>query len=211
MYSTAIAGIQAIGGLSLNPGRHTPLLNAGIGFALGLVVFSVVSPLLPVYVLGHEMSHWVVAKVFRRRTAGLNIGKEGGSLMVERTNVWITLAPYFVPFYTVAWLILCAIARIWLHQDWMETLLFSGVGFTYAYHLVTTAIALLHGQSDLRVHGPVLSFALLLMMNCMLLFWGLAMFNHSFRRAPRCLRDAYRSQYRFAYGVERIIRKSVRW
>ena len=72
-----------------------------ISFTAGFVVLGLgpgAGLSVRLYVFGHELTHWLTARLFRRRTGAFHVGGDRGYVMVERPNVWITLAPYFVPF-----------------------------------------------------------------------------------------------------------------
>ena len=65
-YTVAFA--LACSRLPLDPTRSFSILSAGIGFSSGLIIFAMISPVMRAYVVGHELSHWLVAKLFGRRT-----------------------------------------------------------------------------------------------------------------------------------------------
>lgn len=140
------------------------------GFAAGLLLFGLVCRFSPAYVFGHELTHLVVAKLFRRRTGRFRLSGSRGSVEIERPNIAITLAPYFVPFYAVAWLGLygafCLFAS---REQTIPGLVHAGLGLAYAYHVVLTLYALRRGQADLAQYGPVLSLAVILAANLLLL------------------------------------------
>lgn len=198
MMSVAVANLQAIARLPLDPAGRAPLLHAGLGFGLGLVVFSTVSPFLRLYIVGHELSHLIAAKLFRRRTGRIALGKSQGSVEIERPNLWITLAPYFTPFFTFVWLVVGVLTLVWVREPWFFATFYGGIGLTFAYHVVTTTIALLRGQEDLRYAGPTFSLALIVMVNSVALFWAVAWFNNSTGHGLQSLMDGFRDQYRVA-------------
>lgn len=148
-----------------------------LGFCGGTLLFTFVVRLSLVYVFAHELTHWFAAKLFRRRTADLRIGPDGGSIGVERPNVWIVLAPYFVPVYTLVWVGFYGAYCFYLRPDIpgpaAMRVVFGGVGITYSFHVVSTVHALRRGQSDLRVHGAPVSLALVLFCNVLLVYLGL--------------------------------------
>lgn len=150
---------------------HTAFL-LGIAFGGGVVFFSMVHRFAPAYVLGHELTHWLAAKVFRRRTGRFRVRGSRGSVDVERPNIWIVLAPYFVPLYTLLWLGGCGVIG-WLvggSNPWLSRLAYAGVGFTYAFHVVLTFHCLRREQADLRRHGRLLSLSLILLCNVFILY-----------------------------------------
>ena len=68
------------------------------GGALGLMLFGV-SPLRPLYVIGHELTHWLAAKITFRKTGEIKLKWNQGYIEIIEPNGFIALAPYWVPFY----------------------------------------------------------------------------------------------------------------
>ncbi|MCA1964795.1 MAG: hypothetical protein LDL31_12700, partial [Prosthecobacter sp.] len=64
------------------------------------------------YVLGHELSHLVAARAFGGRIFGWSASPSGGYVETDKTNTWITLAPYILPFYSVAVVLLFGFAGL---------------------------------------------------------------------------------------------------
>ncbi len=145
------------------------------GFLGGLLFFTLVSRVLVVYVFGHELTHWFAAKLFLRETGDVTIGSKGGSVAVQKPNIWITLAPYFIPFYTLLWVLVYGIFRFGYGEpnSLVLKILYSGIGFTYAFHVVLTVHSLLREQADLKANGGFLSTSLILFFNVLLLAVGL--------------------------------------
>ena len=176
-------------------GEHDSLFLVGMGFCSGLLVFSLLSTFTQTYIFGHELTHWLVAKLFRRRTTGLRIGKGEGSVRVERPNILIVLAPYFLPLYTLILIIFANLLEVVLKDDWVRYLLYAGVGFTYAYHAVMTTLALSKKQLDLKLYGPFFSLCLILTINSFILFVGIVWFSRDFSNGWSILKDSYQYQW----------------
>ncbi len=155
--------------LELNPRRV--VLPLAAGFAAGLVFFTFVARLSFLYVAGHEITHWLTAKFFLRETGPVEVGARTGSVAVERPNIWIVLAPYFVPLYAVVWIGAYGVLQmLWAAAPgWTVTVFNVGLGVAYAFHVYMTIYALLRAQSDLQAHGAFLSLSLILFCNVALL------------------------------------------
>jgi hypothetical protein len=142
------------------------------GFLIGSAIFTMFSHLTPLYVFGHEATHWIVAKLFRKETGKFRCRGNSGYVEIRNPNVWIILAPYFIPFYfllvTGIWGLfdLLLPGKLTPCYPWLSGLL----GLTYSYHLVLTFIALGKGQKDLKHEGTVFSLALILAMNALFFF-----------------------------------------
>jgi hypothetical protein len=189
--------VQASVKLSLKLGYDKSIYVTGVSFTFGLIVFSLVSPFIRVYVVGHEMTHWLAAKVFRRKTSGFKVSKTTGSVRIERPNMWIILAPYFIPIYTIIWILTVKFAGLWFTAPWAPIVLYGGVGITYAYHIVMTVFALSKSQSDLRFYGHIFSLCLIIMINISILYGGLSFFSGNRYHVFLSLRDSFRTQWTF--------------
>ena len=188
--------------LSLNWKYNHSFFLVGIGFCVGLLLFSLKSTFSRTYVVGHELTHWLVAKLFRRKTSGLSIGKRGGSLHVEKPNILIVLAPYFFPLYTVLWLILVNLLQVSVNADWVSMTLYIGIGFTYAFHIVMTILALSKIQNDLKLYGHFFSLCLIFNINLFILYLGLSYFSKDLKTGYSLLKDSFQYQWRLlANGI----------
>lgn len=87
---------------------------------------------------------------------------------MNRSHVFISLAPYIFPFYTALTLAVYAIAA-----PSFKIYFLGLIGFTYAFHLALTVWSLSHHQPDLKEGGVVFSLIFIFagnMMVSMLLF-----------------------------------------
>lgn len=146
----------------------------GLGFGVGLLFFSLISRFLVLYVFGHELTHFLMAKIFRRETGRFRLGTASGSIAIERPNIWITLAPYFIPVYTLLWIGCYGMTSFLWHEPaaWLPQVFAAGVGVTYAFHVRLTLYALARQQSDLRYYGRAVSLGFIAFCNILLLYIG---------------------------------------
>ncbi len=175
--------------LPLYVDSRTMLWPALAGFTVAVLFLLSGIRLLRLYVVGHEVTHWLAAKLFRRRTENLCVNACSGSVEVEDPNALIVLAPYFIPAYTLAWVGAYGIVRMWIDPlpDWGMALFCGGIGATYAFHLVLTVLALQRGQEDLRVCGPVFSVGVILLGNLLLVFLAMVVADRLWTLAFRVL------------------------
>ena len=161
--------------------RENVAWPALIGFGGGVLFFTLVSRILVLYVFGHELTHWFTAKLFLRDTGDVEVGSSGGSVAIQKPNLWITLAPYFVPFYTLVWIGIFGIYRFaygFPPPALALKIVYAGIGVTYAFHVTLTVYSLLREQTDLRQHGQFMSLALILCVNILVLTAGLLTVSH---------------------------------
>jgi hypothetical protein len=121
------------------------------------------------YVAAHELTHAMAAVLIGVRVRKISVGRKSGYILLDSTNTFISLAPYFIPFYTLAaagtYWTAAYFADVRPYRPWF----LAAAGFTLAFHLLHTA-DILSGpvQSDLKkAGGPVFSLPLLLLLNCL--------------------------------------------
>lgn len=135
------------------------------------------------YVFAHEFTHLVIAKLFGGKIYDWRVSAEGGYVETNKSNTWITLGPYLVPFYTL--LVLAGFGAAGLFVDlsgvqefnvagwsghyrfvWM---LYWAVGFTWSYHLTFTVQTVHVEQGDLTRNGEFFSLMLIFLVNLALI------------------------------------------
>lgn len=149
----------------------TGLPATAIAFCAGFTAFVILSFIAPApartYVLGHELTHAVWGLLFGARVSDLKVGVAGGSVMLSKSNVWITLAPYFFPFYTA---VVALVALLWsLFSRPLPCLpawLFA-VGFTWSFHVCLTMRALMQSQPDVLEYGRLFSWSFIWIANAL--------------------------------------------
>ena len=135
----------------------------------GLVAFLAVWVLLPapvrLYVLGHELTHALWGLAFGARVSNLKVGIKGGSVSLSKSNVWITLAPYFFPFWTILVVVAALVTRCFVSPlPWPCAWLFA-VGFTWCFHVCFTIRSLMQAQPDIQEYGHLFSYVLIWLFN----------------------------------------------
>ena len=119
------------------------------------------------YLWAHEFSHLVLAKLFFRKIHQFHISsRDGGKVVMDRTNVMIDLAPYIFPLYSVGTGIAASVFRN--ASPWVPDLYLAAASFLFTMHLLFSAEGFLAGQPDLRRSGRVFSAAVVLLF---LLLW----------------------------------------
>ena len=186
--------------LPVNWRENGTVLPLAIGFCGGLAFFFLISRFLALYVFGHELTHFLVAKLFRRQTGSFRIGTASGSVAVERPKIWITLAPYFVPVYTIIWIGLYGLADFFWKDSpaWMPQLFAAGIGVTYAFHVRLTLYALARQQTDLERYGKPLSLSFICFCNVLLLFLGVLTATGEWGQGMRTIQNTATREWRIA-------------
>ncbi|MHB8844553.1 MAG: hypothetical protein ACYC7L_07350 [Nitrospirota bacterium] len=119
------------------------------------------------YVVGHELTHALFAVLFGGSVKAFHASEKGGQVQITKSNVIITLAPYFFPLYTVL-----ALAAYWLARaadaPLLEPWLVLIAGAAFAFHIVLTFIFLQTDQNDIAEHGAFFSYPLIFLFNIVL-------------------------------------------
>ncbi len=141
-------------------------LLMGSWFAFGLAR----TTFLFVYVLGHELTHAVFVILFRGRIGEFKVTRNGGYITTNKTNLFIALSPYFVPFWSVMAAAFFGIARIAFKLDpaW-DRALYLLMGITWTFHMIWTVWMLPRDQPDLRDNGTFLSLVIIYLANVLAL------------------------------------------
>lgn len=114
------------------------------------------------YLWAHEFSHLIAAKLFLRKVHSFHItSRDGGKVVLDRTNVLIDLAPYIFPFYCLV----AALAAVLFRSasPWVPDIYMALGSFLFTMHLVFSAEGFIKGQPDLKRSGRIFSLALVLL------------------------------------------------
>lgn len=139
------------------------------GFLLWVVLFFLLPRPFRTYVLGHELTHAMWALMMGGRVGKLKVGKTGGHVVLTKTNFIITLAPYFFPFYTFLVIAAYYLAGISLEVEPYKAWWLGAVGLTWAFHITFTLSMLAERQPDIQEHGRIFSYAVIYMMNVLVI------------------------------------------
>jgi hypothetical protein len=121
------------------------------------------------YVFGHELTHAVAGLLSGAKLKSFKVTSKGGSVTLTKTNIWITLAPYFFPIYTVLAVILYKVLSRFLVIDGYYWIFIFVVGFTLSFHFGLTSFAVSQGQSDLKRFGKFFSSVFIVIVTCFIL------------------------------------------
>lgn len=173
-----------------------------LGMAAFLIVRAVAPDPVRLYVLGHELTHALWGLAFGAKVSKLKVGVKGGSVQLTKSNVWITLAPYFFPFWTVVVVALALLVRLVMHfaspaspfpATWAWMFM---IGFTWCLHLCFTIRSLMQTQPDVEEYGRVFSWTLILACNMIgAILWIICTTDVSFGAVASRLAANVRSAY----------------
>jgi hypothetical protein len=152
-----------------------------LGLAMWLVWFTFIQRPVFWYVFGHEYTHWAFIQLFRGEVVEVKVTAQGGYVLTDKSNLLISLAPYFIPFYStifvagVALLGLVVDLHAWrpvglpfFHGFRWEWLAFWILGVTWGFHACFTVWMIGKDQPDLRSNGTLFSLQLIYFANVLL-------------------------------------------
>jgi len=158
--------------LQMDAERSGMLLRFMAGAGGWLIAFLLLGRPVRMYVLGHELSHLLAAWITGKRGGRLRVGRDGGSVEVSESSLWIALAPYLVPFYSLLLLTAHALAQLWWAPTRWVGALPVALGVTWSFHFSFTVYALARGQSDIRPYGALCAYPVILAGNLLLMCLG---------------------------------------
>ena len=117
------------------------------------------------YVLGHELTHALWGLLFGARPSDVRVSASGGSVRLTKSNMLITLAPYFFPFYTFLVIIVALVTYAFFRPlPYLPLWLFL-VGFTWSFHVLFTLETLGQRQPDVKLYGRIFSWTFIFLVN----------------------------------------------
>lgn len=144
-----------------------------IPFWIGIIVYMLFQAVflkpMRTYVFGHELTHALAGVLSGAKIKKIKISKNGGSVTLNKDNIFITLSPYFVPFYSLI------IITVYMILSWFADtapfypyyLFLSGAAL--AFHFALTFYAISMGQEDLKSYGVFFSFVFICFVNCIVI------------------------------------------
>jgi hypothetical protein len=155
--------------------RSREFIWFGIGGASWLAMWQLGVRPVTVYVFGHEMSHLVTARLFGGEIFDWKASATGGYVETNKSNTWITLAPYLLPFYTTIVLLGFGVLglftemhepiSLWRLQIVPSLVFYYLVGLTWWFHATYTAKTIRLEQGDLTKNGEFFSMMLIFLFN----------------------------------------------
>ena len=149
-----------------------------------------------VYVLGHELTHALWGLLFGARPSDVRVSASGGSVRLTKSNLLITLAPYFFPCYTFVVIVVALITYAFIRPlPYLPLWLFL-VGFTWSFHVLFTLETLTERQPDVKLYGRIFSWVFIFLVNvAIILVWLATMTPLTFAELGQILLNRIVSVY----------------
>lgn len=151
-------------------------LAFGIGFFFWIILFHSLPRPFRAYILAHELSHAIWGFFSGSSVSGLRVSRRGGSVRISDVGLFATLAPYFLPLYSILLLALYGAVALFAEPAPWKILWMAAFGASWGFHIsFTLAIVLETQQPDLREYGRFFSAVLIVILHLAIFFAALAL------------------------------------
>jgi hypothetical protein len=137
----------------------------GLGAVLWVITFFGLPRPLVLYVFGHELTHALWVWMMGGRVSAFRVTREGGHIVSDKHNIWIALAPYFFPLYSIAVIAAYGAGTLFCNMEPYHRWLYALIGVTWAFHVSFTLWMIPKGQTDLTYYGTFFSLVIIYLMN----------------------------------------------
>lgn len=159
-----------------------------VGFLVSVLGFFLLPRAFRTYVLGHELTHAFWGMLFGAKVGKMKVGKEGGHVMLSKSNFLISLAPYFFPFYTALVIALWYGIGFFRDVSSCEAWWLGAVGLTWGFHVTFTVYMLSQRQPDVLENGRLFSYVIIYLANLFFVaLWMIALGAPTFQAAAQSL------------------------
>ena len=142
-----------------------PVIAFGGGYLAWMLVYFCFKTPMKTYVFSHEMTHALWGVLFGARVGRMKVTDKGGSVMLSKSNLLISLAPYFFPFYTMLVVGVYLLAACFMDMARFRLAFLFLVAFTWGFHITFTFISLRVRQPDVMEHGRLFSWVVIWLAN----------------------------------------------
>lgn len=139
----------------------------GVGIAGYLIFQWVFFKPMRTYVFGHELTHAVAAWLTGGEVHHFKVSKKGGSVTVTKPNLFVALAPYIIPLYSLALMALFFGVNLFYNIMAYWNYFLGILGASLGFHVALTFYALKQDQPDLKSGGKFLSGVVILLGNAL--------------------------------------------
>ncbi len=117
------------------------------------------------YVLGHELTHALAALMCFGKVETVSVEMDGGYVETNVDNIFVALAPYFVPLWMLLWMAVLFVADWIVPFESYGAWFYAGFGFWWSFHVYWTMWVIPREQPDLLENGVVFSFLIIMLTN----------------------------------------------
>jgi len=173
-----------------------------VGFLISVLGFFLLPQAFRTYVLGHELTHAISGLLMGAKVGKIKVGKEGGHVMLSKSNFIISLAPYFFPFYTgmtiAVWYAVSFFFNVSPYEAWWLMV----VGMTWGFHVTFTVYMLSQRQPDVQENGRFFSYVIIYLANLFFVaLWMIVLGAPTFQAAAESLSAETLAAYSAVWSV----------
>ena len=173
-----------------------------LGFMVSVAGFFLLPRPFRTYVLAHELTHAVWGLLLGAKVGKMKVGKNGGHVMLSKSNFLISLAPYFFPFYTGLVIALWYLVGVFWDVSAFESWWLGVVGLTWGFHVTFTVFMLSQTQPDVQENGRLFSYVIIYLANLVAVaLWMILIGEPTFRSAWALLRPEVAQVYGWVGAV----------
>ena len=140
-----------------------------LGIAAYLIIHTVFFKPTYIYILGHELMHALATWISGGKVSSFKVSSQGGKVTTNKSNIFIALAPYFFPLYTIVVALIFFAMRFIVEASLPQTVFFFLVGFTFSFHIILTIDFLKIRQTDFLHGGYLFSICLIYIVNIVII------------------------------------------
>jgi len=123
-----------------------------------------------IYTIGHEVVHVLATWLSGGKVTSFNVSRSGGSVATTKSNLFISLSPYFVPIHVIVLLLAYwLLSRFYNLSGFAREFTFL-VGFTISFHIFMTIEVMKARQSDILKTGYFFSVFFIYTANIFIIF-----------------------------------------
>jgi len=144
-------------------------------FAAGIVLYAVLHytcyNFSRFYVFGHELTHAFAAWLCGYRVNKISVKKDSGYVKMDKTNTFVVLAPYVIPFYLLVSALVYGIAGLCTDLTPFRPYFLVWLGGCLSFHFIQTFHTLWEAdQPDLKLAGgKIFSLVTIILANMFIL------------------------------------------
>jgi len=158
------------------------------------------------YTLGHETTHVLSTWLCGGKVTSFKVSKEGGAVTTTKKNFFIALSPYFVPFYTLLVSGFYFLGSLVYNLSYLSSYFVFLIGFTLAFHIVSTVEVMRKEQPDILNTGYIFSVTFIYIVNIILVA-----FIVSLLFSEVSFEEFFRSSWNISGGIYVKIFRQLFW
>lgn len=134
---------------------------------------------LHLYVLGHELTHAFFVIFHFGQVTKIKASAQGGYITTNKSNILISLSPYFFPFWSVSIISLYGLPQ-WFTKPPLEIepFFYAALGASWTFHLCWTLWMIPRDQPDLKENDTFFSLVFIYFSNILVLSMMLCAASH---------------------------------